>query len=240
MEVYTVTLAGGDDITIEVERKNITTCRLKVFPDKTLKFSVPQNTPVDWIESYLNSKRQWMETKLAGFEKTKGYAATTQIRNGMSIRYLGQDLIFSVSESKKLSIQREGKTLHILSSEINNQDKLMEQFEKWWRKESLILLNQQVDKLYPIIEKYNVARPKVMLRKMKTLWGSCSPDRGVITFNQYLTKASPACIEYVALHELVHFLYPNHTKQFYNFMSSYMPDWKERKKVLDRDEVHGL
>ena len=68
---------------------------------------------------------------------------------------------------------------------------------------------------------------------MKTLWGSCSVNRNKVTFNQYLTKAKPACIEYVVLHELVHFLYPNHSKKFYDFLSSYMPDWKERKKVLD-------
>ncbi len=97
-----------------------------------------------------------------------------------------------------------------------------------------------MDKLFPIIEKYKLSKPKITLRKMKTLWGSCSPDRGIITFNQYLTKAKPACIEYVVLHELVHFLYPNHSKQFYNFLSSHMPDWKDRKQILDQDVVHGL
>ena len=75
---------------------------------------------------------------------------------------------------------------------------------------------------------------------MKTLWGSCSVNRNKVTFNQYLTKAKPACIEYVVLHELVHFLYPNHSKKFYDFLSIYMPDWKERKKVLDTEVVHGL
>lgn len=47
-------------------------------------------------------------------------------------------------------------------------------------------------------------------------------------------------IDYVVLHELVHFLYPNHSKQFYAFLSNYMPDWKERKRILDQDVVHGL
>ena len=93
---------------------------------------------------------------------------------------------------------------------------------------------------YPIIKKYDKDLPKIQVRKMKTLWGSCSVNRGVITFNQYLLKAKPACIDYVVLHELVHFIYPNHSKQFYDFLSIYMPDWKERKKVLDQDVVHGL
>jgi len=43
-----------------------------------------------------------------------------------------------------------------------------------------------------LLEKYRIAKPEVKLRRMKTLWGSCSPYRGNITFNQYLTKAIPA------------------------------------------------
>jgi len=241
METYQVVLPElHKSISVLIERKNIKTCRLKVFPDKTVKFSIPNSTPDVWIAQYLDSKSQWICSKIESFEKTKGYAATTEIRNGMSIRYLGEDLIFSVSKSKMPIVYKEGKTLYICSPDINDQDKLFAQFEKWWRKESLFFLTVQLDKLYPIIQKYNIFKPRIMLRKMKTLWGSCSPHRGVIFFNQYLTKAKPACIEYVVLHELVHFLYPNHSKQFYNFLSNYMPDWKERKKVLDQDVVHGL
>ena len=241
MEIQKVLLSEfNKSIPVLIERKSIKTCRLKVFPDKTVKLSVPNSTPNEWIAQYLDNKSQWISSKIGKFEQTKGYAATTEIRNGMSIQYLGEDLIFSVSKSKKPLIYQEGKTLHICSPDINDQDKLFIQFEKWWRKESLCLLNTQVDKLYPIIQKYKVSKPRIMLRKMKTLWGSCSPHRGIVFFNQYLTKAKPACIEYVVLHELVHFLYPNHSKQFYNFLSNYMPDWKERKKVLDQDVVHGL
>lgn len=241
MEVHTLLLPGSKtSIAVIIERKNMKTCRLKVFPDKIVKFSVPKATPIEWIANYLDSKSQWISERLQRFEQTKGYAATNEIRDGVSIRYLGEDLIFSVSASKKPFVYKEGKTLHVCALDINNQDKLLEQFDKWWRKEAMLYLSTQLDNLYPIIEKYKKPKPKIALRKMKTLWGSCSPGRGIITFNQYLTKAKPACIEYVVLHELVHFLYPNHSKQFYNFLSSHMPDWKDRKRILDQDVVHGL
>ncbi len=241
METYDVLLPKLNiSVAVLVERKKMKTCRLKVFPDQTIKFSVPESTPLSWIEQYLDSKSAWLSTKLQVFEQTKGYAATEEIKSGISIRYLGEDLIFSVFQSDKQVVCQKGKSLFIGGSDINNQSKLFAQFERWWRKDSMRVLNAQVDKLYPIIGKYNISRPKMMLRKMKTLWGSCSPHRGTITFNQYLTKATPACIEYVVLHELVHFLYPNHSKQFYDFLSNYMPDWKDRKKILDQDVVHGL
>lgn len=227
-------------IWVVVEQKNIKTCRLKVFPDKTVKFSVPVGTPEEWTMQYLESKKKWISEKLQIFDQTKGYDATTEIRSGISIRFLGEDLIFSVSESKKNVVYKDGKVLYVCAPDVNNQAALFEVFNKWWRIESLQHLHTQLDRLYPIIEKYKVDKPRITLRKMKTLWGSCSPQRNIIVFNQYLSKAKPACIEYVVLHELVHFLYPNHSKQFYSFLSSHMPDWKERKQKLDQDVVHGL
>ena len=227
-------------IPIQVERKKIKTIRLKVYPECIVKISSPYSITDEFLMEFASKRQKWIEDKLEYFTKTKGYSATTVIKNGMSIKMLGEDLIFSVTNSKKNLIYREGKMIHICSNDIENKEKLMHQFDKWWRKESLKILRLYVDNLYPIIRKYNISYPDINIRKMKTLWGSCSVNKNKVTFNQYLTKANPACIEYVVLHELVHFLYPNHSKEFYDFLSIYMPDWKERKKILDTDVVHGL
>ena len=47
-------------------------------------------------------------------------------------------------------------------------------------------------------------------------------------------------IEYVVFHELTHLIYNAHNKYFYDFLTSYIPDWKERKKRLDTEIVQGL
>lgn len=122
----------------------------------------------------------------------------------------------------------------------DNQEHVKKLFENWWRKQAKSILIERVRYWYPIVEKYGVEMPKVSVRKMKTLWGSCSVAHQAVTFNFYLIKARMPYIDYVVLHELVHFLYPNHSKHFYAFLSNHMPDWKERKFVLDQDVVHGL
>lgn len=230
----------NQSIPIVVERKNIKTIRLKVYPESVVKISSPYSVSDEVLIDFVSTRKKWIEEKLEKFAETKGYAATTVIENGMSIKMLGDDLIFAVRQCDKNLMYREGKILHICTTDTENQEKIMKQFDKWWRKESLEILKHQVDALYPIIKKYDIPYPSIYLKKMKTLWGSCSVNRNKVTFNQYLTKAKPACIEYVVLHELVHFLYPNHSRKFYDFLSSYMPDWKDRKKVLDTEVVHGL
>lgn len=59
-------------------------------------------------------------------------------------------------------------------------------------------------------------------------------------FSQRLLEAPRNCIEYVVMHELCHFIHPNHSKQFYGFLTMLMPDWKERKTILDKSATYWL
>ena len=241
METVVISLPrSGKEITVALNRKKMKTCRLKVYPGQRVELSLPSIVPMEWVISFLNEKSHWIETKIESFQKTAGYAATDEIRNGYSIQLLGEDLIFAISECNKDKVYREGKIIHICTSMPSDQVKTKRLFENWWRSYAQTILEQRLQEWYPIIEKYGIPKPRVFIRKMNTLWGSCSVNRKVITFNFYLIKARIPYIDYVVLHELVHFLYPNHSKHFYDFLSNYMPDWKERKKILDQDVVHGL
>ena len=39
-------------------------------------------------------------------------------------------------------------------------------------------------------------------------------------------------IDYVVVHELAHIKYKNHGKNFYELIEKYMPDFRERQKLL--------
>ncbi|HIP59694.1 MAG TPA: M48 family peptidase [Campylobacterales bacterium] len=51
--------------------------------------------------------------------------------------------------------------------------------------------------------------------------------------NSILITKPTRYIEYVVFHELAHLIHPDHSKRFYNYLSTHMPDWKMRKKRLD-------
>lgn len=241
METISITLPEEKSSAIVyLDRKKMKTCRLKVYPDQKIVLSLPHSVPIVWAETFLAEKSRWIESKLRSFKKTVGYAATTDIKNGYSIKMLGEDMIFVLTRCDKEHVYSEGKTIHICCREPDNQDRVKQLFENWWRKQAKSILIDRMRYWYPIVEKYGIEIPTVYVRKMKTLWGSCSVARQAVTFNFYLIKARMPYIDYVVLHELVHFLYPNHSKHFYAFLSNHMPDWKERKIVLDQDVVHGL
>ena len=71
----------------------------------------------------------------------------------------------------------------------------------------------------------------IKFKYMRSRWGSCSL-KGKITINRYLKFFPHKLIEYVVFHELAHLKYHNHGKEFKNFLSKYINDWKARRDEL--------
>jgi len=90
-----------------------------------------------------------------------------------------------------------------------------------------------ITKTYQTFKKFNLVIPKIILRDMISRWGSCQPKRGLITLNKRLIEVPRNAFEYVVMHEFVHLQYSNHSNNFYEMLSVLMPDWKERKNLLE-------
>ena len=80
-----------------------------------------------------------------------------------------------------------------------------------------------------LIQKTGLKPNKITIKQIKYAWGSCSSKKN-ITLNLELIKYSQQAIRYVILHELCHLKYMNHSKDFWNLVEKYMPNYKEIKK----------
>lgn len=65
----------------------------------------------------------------------------------------------------------------------------------------------------------------------KTRYGSCSAKNG-ICYSLYLMQKPLPAVDYVVVHELAHTVHHNHSAQFYALIEKYMPDYKERNRLL--------
>ena len=72
------------------------------------------------------------------------------------------------------------------------------------------------------------------IKQMRTKWGSCNIEARRLWLNLELAKKTHACLEYVLVHELVHLLERKHTERFMGLMDQFLPDWRERRQLLNR------
>ena len=228
-------------VQVKLLRKKIKNVHLKVFRSLDVVLSVPEHVPNEWIKSFLDSRQKWIDDQITKYKKTSGFNNLLDIRNGSSTQLLGKDMRIYKEAALTNRIEVDEKRINLFATDIEDENLIQNIFSQWWRQTAETVYQEEVDRFYDaVIRKYGIDKPVITIRKMKTLWGSCTPSKNKITLNEYLLKANIRCIQYVVLHELTHLLYPNHNSDFYNFLTVHMPDWKERKKQLDTEVVQGL
>lgn len=74
---------------------------------------------------------------------------------------------------------------------------------------------------------------RITITSAKTRFGACSSAKN-ISFSYRLMLYPEPAREYVVVHELAHLKEMNHSKKFYAIIEKYLPDYKERKKLLKK------
>lgn len=104
--------------------------------------------------------------------------------------------------------------------------------EREYTKTDIENLKNKLEYIFPeLIKQTNLVPNKIRIRNIKYAWESCSSNKN-ITINLKLVNKSEEEIKYVALHELCHLKYMNHSDKFWNLVEKYMPNYKEIRKQL--------
>ena len=86
-----------------------------------------------------------------------------------------------------------------------------------------------------LVSKYStvmgVSPARISITSAKKRFGSCS-SKGNICFSLYLMLYPESAREYVVVHELAHLIKMDHSREFYRIISSVMPDYEQRKRLL--------
>lgn len=77
----------------------------------------------------------------------------------------------------------------------------------------------------------NLEPSGITITSAEKRFGSCSP-KNRLAFSWRLLRYPEAAVDYVVVHELAHIPHKNHGKAFYALIEAFLPDYKERKKLL--------
>lgn len=230
MNTKTIDIAG---LPVEVVRKRIANLHVGVYPpDGRVRVAAPIALSNDAVRMAVLTRFPWIKKQQLSFlsqerEAERAYVSgETHYVFGCPYRLIvveapGNRHHFELTADKriKMIVPRGSTDL---------------QRERWmldWYRKTL------KDKARPRLQKWaddlHLPMPRCRIKKMKTKWGSCNPSKGLIWLNLDLAKKPIACLDYVILHEMAHFVSPKHDEKFVAVLDRFMPRWRQVRSDLN-------
>ncbi|PHS58579.1 MAG: zinc metalloprotease [Sulfurimonas sp.] len=214
---------------IQIIKKDIKNITLRVKPTCEVILTAPLLTTDEHIEYILKKRKDWISKKIE-FYKANYKPQIKEYVSGESFKYLGKNYRLKIIQSDKEGVKLQRGYIQIFIKNKSDLEKKKKLLNDWYLLKAENYLKKIIAKYSSIV---NVDIQNIRIRQMKTRWGSCNSAKSYINLNSDLIKKPSYCIEYVIFHELAHLIHPNHSREFYNYLSTYMPDWKKRKERLE-------
>ena len=216
-------IISGIKVVRSLKRKK--TITIRIFKDKK-EILCPIKTPRGLLESFINSKKEWIEKRVLIQQKQQ---KEINKLNGSYLLYKGKKLQFiNLEKNHNEVIIRKGY-IYIPNAHFfeNNKNLIRDELKK----KSLVYLRRRIELLSKSIK---IKYKNLKIKNYKRIWGCCS-NQAEICLNWKLIMLPPSIISYVIVHELCHIYEPNHSKLFWNLVEKYEPDFKKKKKWLSKN-----
>lgn len=188
---------------------------------------VPINASDIVINDFVKRHYIWIEKKLNEIENREIKYQPKKFFDGEKFLYLGKFYNLNIVKNQRISLIFENE-FYLSKKHISNAHEIFKNFYKKMAKE---IIMERV-KFYA--NKYSFKYNKIKITSANKRWGSCT-SKGNLNFSYRLIMAPLEIVDYVVVHELVHLIDKTHKKSFYNKVEKILPDYKERKKWLNKN-----
>lgn len=220
--------------------KKVKNINIRINSEGQILVSASSKVSRQEIESFMYAKADWIFLHLAKVEKRKMNQPDSEIYSDKQVYFLGKLCMIKMYYNHEIRIRLIDHTVEICSPFAERSREVKELYLIWLKKRCYDVFDTAIDRMLPLLQEYRIRKPEFYVRNMSSRWGSCIPSKGRIGLNLQLMKTSEACIDYVVLHELLHFIYRNHGNVFYSELGRLMPDWKVRRSNLELNFKDGI
>ncbi len=196
----------GKEVRYEVIKRSVRYLRIYIMPEGYLRIV----SPTEDVEKFIREKRGWILKKLALFEDIPSEAFERFPLSG------------SFYDAEK------GDKTGIYENRICYRD--LSQLERFLRATLKKELLEVVSRYSPLIDQ---TPNRIFIRKNRSRWASCS-SIGNLSFNLAAASLPLELLDYLVVHELAHLIELNHSKKFWNIVSRFHPDYRQKRKELGR------
>ena len=233
MNLKTETVLVRDIPVTLLWKRGVRTLRLRVLsPDGRVCATAPWWTTRREVFDFLSSRYEWMQQAVKKVTAQAVRRPSYSYTEGELHLLFGQHYplhLQHVTSRKEVSATFDGQriTLHVLPVFTLEQ-------------RALLLQTFYKERLYLVVSAYmkdftsRLACPDLPFRilRRKSVWGTFNVRTRSIIYNLSLALTPLECIQYVVLHEMTHQYVHAHNAEFYQRISVFMPDWKQRRATL--------
>lgn len=235
-EKRTVNTEKGD-IVFTFERKKIKNINLRIRHDGNVYVSAPKSVPKNVVDTFVISRCEFIKNAIDRFTVNDIPKPEMQYISGENVTILGKNMRIKIMKDTNEYVSYDGVYVYIHVKRPDYYNRKKNLLNNWLDEQCNTVFNEIIYEVHKKFIPYGVSYPQLRLRNMTSRWGSCLPNKGIITLNKRLIEAPKNCIEYVVYHEFCHFVHPNHSKQFYSLLQVMLPDWRGSKQLLERSII---
>ena len=224
------------ELDIQLTRKDIKNLHISVMPpDGEVRVSAPETMTDTAVRMAVIHRIPWIRRQQASFAKQERQS-TRQMVDGETHYLWGRryrllvnklDTDLKSAQSVKLYCGR----LVLSVNPASSTESKLHLLDEYYRSRLKLKVPDIVQKWSQVT---NIKCNAWHIQKMKTKWGSCNVEERRILLNLELAKKPLPCLEYIILHELLHFKERQHNDRFKALLDTYMPDWRSRRDLLNQ------
>ncbi len=225
---------GNDEVLCRV-RRNPTLAgrvRIHVYPGGEVEIEAPEGKTDAQVRLAAQRRARWIFRHRSAALASRKKATPREFVSGETHFYLGRryKLVVRETSDRPSGVKLLGGRLDV-TLPVADPAAVKRRLGVWYStraSEYLAARHEEIAARIPWIE----TPPPLRLMRMRTQWGSCSPE-GVVYLNPALIRVPRHCIEYVICHELCHLEEHNHSRRFYDLLDRNVSRWRSTKNELD-------
>jgi len=231
---------GNTVIPYDVRESRKATHRKIVVTPAGVEVVIPTGSPLDGPEGvgrYVQRKRRWVFDAVREVEEKHRALLTQRYAAGAKLQYRGRWLMLDVQAGDVAGVEIACRSkFHVMVplglDGVQKLEAIREAFDRWLR-----------DRALDDVERFGQQHEATLaveaagyrLSDARSRWGSCGRDN-VVRVHWRLVQAPTPAFEYVVAHEVAHLLHRNHSAEFWAVLGRTLPNWAERKAMLERWE----
>lgn len=215
-----------------IKRPRRKTASISVKPDCSVRVLVPSTLPEDKILELLKRKNRWVQDKITHFQEIQNNYKPKEYVSGEAFTYLGRNYRLKVVADGGDGVKlKNGRFYVYIPSDITQEARnhlVKERLIRWYKEHAVEQLTSKTERY---AKQMNLSPVSIIVKDYKSRWGCCHVD-GRTYYNWRVIIAPHSIVDYVVVHELCHLVHHDHSKKFWKFLGSIIPDYAERKEWL--------